>query len=57
VSEPLPQPRHPGNTVEVRDPTPEEARRNVLFGLALFGLSLLIFGGTFLVALIYLQFD
>jgi hypothetical protein len=57
VSERLPQPRHPGVTVEVTDPTPEEARRNVLFGLALFGLSLLIFGGTFVVALIYLQFD
>ena len=57
MSEPLPQPRHPGVTVEVTDPSPEQARRNVLFGLALFGLALLIFAGTFLVALIYLQFD
>ena len=57
MSEPLPQPTHPGATVEVTDPSPEEARRNVLFGLALFGLALLIFAGTFLVALIYLQFD
>ena len=57
MSEPLPQPRHPGATVEVTDPSPEQARRNVLFGLALFGLALLIFAGTFLVALIYLQFD
>ncbi len=57
MSEQLPQPQHPGTTVEVTDPSPEEARRNVLFGLALFGLALLIFAGTFLVALIYLQFD
>jgi hypothetical protein len=36
------------------EPTPEQARRNVLFGLALFGLFLLLFGGTVVVALIYL---
>jgi hypothetical protein len=37
-----------------REPTPEEARRNVLFGLALFGVFVLLFGGTVVVALIYL---
>ena len=54
VVEPLPQPRHPGRTVEVTAPSPALARKNVKFGLALFGLSLLILGGTFLVALAYL---
>ncbi|MGZ8695226.1 MAG: hypothetical protein ACXWYS_07285 [Gaiellaceae bacterium] len=57
MSEPLPQPRHPGATVEVTDPSPELARKNVLFGLALFGLFLLLFAGTVAVALVYLQFD
>jgi hypothetical protein len=37
-----------------REPTPEEARRNVLFGLALFGVFLLLFVGTVVVGLIYL---
>ena len=36
------------------EPTPELARRNVLFGLALFGVFLFIFAGTVVVALIYL---
>ena len=57
MSEPLPEPRHPGTTVEVTDPSPELARKNVLFGLALFGLFLVLFAGTVGVALLYLQFD
>jgi hypothetical protein len=36
---------------------PELARRNVILGWALFGVFLLIFGGTFLIAWIYLLFD
>ncbi len=36
---------------------PELERRNMLLGWALFGLFVLIFVGTFVVALIYLQFD
>ena len=32
----------------------ETERKNLLFGWALFGLSVLLFAGTFLVALIYL---
>jgi hypothetical protein len=40
--------------VEPKEPTPEEARRNVLYGLALFGIFVLLFGGTVVVALIYL---
>ena len=37
--------------------SPELARRNVLWGLALFGIFLLLFGGTILVAFIYLAAD
>lgn len=32
-------------------------RRNLLWGWALFGLFLLLFGGSFAVALLYLAFD
>jgi hypothetical protein len=33
---------------------PETQRRNVLFGLALFGVFVLLFAGTVVVALVYL---
>jgi hypothetical protein len=33
---------------------PETARKNVLFALALFGVFLILFAGTILVAIIYL---
>jgi hypothetical protein len=36
---------------------PELARKNVIFGWALFGLFLLLFGGTIGVALLYLAAD
>jgi len=36
---------------------PELARRNIRLGWALFGLFVLLFLGTFAVALIYLQLD
>jgi hypothetical protein len=36
---------------------PELARRNLRLGWALFGLFLILFAGTVLVALIYLQLD
>jgi hypothetical protein len=36
---------------------PELERRNMQLGWALFGLFMLLFVGTFLVALIYLQLD
>jgi hypothetical protein len=35
----------------------ELARKNVLLGLALFGVFLLLFAGTFLVGLVYLVVD
>jgi hypothetical protein len=36
---------------------PELERKNLIFGLALFGLFLLIFGATIAVALVYLALD
>jgi hypothetical protein len=36
---------------------PELARRNMRLGWALFGLFLVLFAGTFLVSLVYLQLD
>ena len=36
---------------------PELARKNMLLGLALFGLFLLLFAGTFAVGLVYLALD
>ena len=37
--------------------TPEIARRNVVFGWALFALFVVLFGGTIAVAFIYLAVD
>jgi hypothetical protein len=36
---------------------PELQRRNMRFGWALFGLFCLLFAGTFVIALVYLQLD
>jgi hypothetical protein len=36
---------------------PELARKNLLLGLALFGVFLLLFAGTFVVGLVYLALD
>jgi hypothetical protein len=36
---------------------PELERRNLKLGWAIFGLFLLLFAGTFLIALVYLQLD
>ena len=36
---------------------PELARKNLVLGLALFGVFLLLFAGTFAVALVYLALD
>jgi hypothetical protein len=39
------------------DDDPDLARRNMILAVALFGLSLALFGGTFIVALVYLLLD
>ena len=43
--------------MEPVDLTPELSKRNVVFGLVLFGLFWLIFAGTVAVAFIYLAAD
>jgi hypothetical protein len=39
------------------EPTPELARKNVVFGWTLFVIALVLFGGTIAVAYIYLAVD
>jgi hypothetical protein len=40
-----------------REPDPEEARSNVLFGLGLFAIALLLFAGVIGIAFVYLALD
>jgi hypothetical protein len=54
VTEPLPETPQPDFVVEPVEPDAELVHRNNVLGLALFGLFLLIFGGTFLIAFVYL---
>jgi hypothetical protein len=42
---------------EPADPEAALARKNMFFGLALFGFVLLLFGATILVAYVYLALD
>ena len=46
-----------GGSSGISNPPRELARRNMTFGLALFALALLIFGGTIGIALVYLALD
>ncbi|HEY8192825.1 MAG TPA: hypothetical protein VIF36_02770 [Gaiellaceae bacterium] len=60
LTEPLEQPPPPEvvpESVDPVEPGDELARKNMLFGLALFGLFLLLFAGVWLVAFIYLALD
>jgi hypothetical protein len=57
VTEPVPEPPPPRTTVPPVDPALELAQKNLAWGMALFGISLLLFGGTVLVALAYLWLD
>jgi hypothetical protein len=41
----------------VKEMTPELVRKNLLLGWALFGIFVLLFGGTVLVAFLYLALD
>ena len=47
----------PEPTYPPREPTAAEGASNTLFGLGLFAISLLLFGGTVAVAFIYLALD
>ena len=57
MSEQLPEPIPTRTTTEPVEPTPELARKNVVLGLALLGISLLIAAGAVVVSLVYLQYD
>jgi hypothetical protein len=57
VTEPLPETPQPDFAVEPVEAHGELAHRNNVMGLALFGLFLLIFGGTFLIAFVYLAVE
>jgi hypothetical protein len=57
VTEQTPEPYVAQTVHESHEPEPEEARANNLLGLALFGVFVLLFGGTVLVGLLYLAFD
>jgi hypothetical protein len=52
MSDRTPEPYFPPS-----EPTPEQARGNTLFGLALFGIALLLFGAVFGLAFVYLALD
>jgi hypothetical protein len=57
MTEPAPEPYQPQGPQQPVDPDQEIGRRNVALGLALFGLSLLLLGGTFAVGFVYLALD
>ena len=57
MSEPVAEPYRPQSEHLPREPTPEEERSNVFFGLGLFAIFLLLFAGTIGVALVYLALD
>jgi len=57
MTERFPEPMPPQTMEEPVDPDAALARRNVIFGLALFGFVLLLYGATILVAYVYLALD
>jgi hypothetical protein len=59
MAEPLPEPpAKPTTLVDPRDIADRElARKNLLWGWALFGLFWVVFGGTIGIALVYLWLD
>ena len=54
MAEPLPEPTPPQTFVDPADNEAAIARKNIVWGWALFGLFWVLFGGTVLVAFIYL---
>jgi hypothetical protein len=57
LTEPVQEPLPPRATVEPVDPALALARKNLAWGFALFGIFVLLFVGTVLVALAYLWLD
>ena len=54
MTEPVPETRPPDVVVQPVEPDQELQHRSNVLGVALLGLSLLLFAGTFLIAFIYL---
>jgi hypothetical protein len=57
LAEPLPEPRLPETMHEAIEPDAALARKNNLWGWALFGIFVLLFAGTIGLALVYLALD
>jgi len=57
MTERVPEPMPPQTMEEPAEPDAALARRNVIFGLALFSFVLLLYGATILVAYVYLALD
>jgi hypothetical protein len=57
MTEPLPEAPPPRTLHEPADPELELRRKNMLWGLALFGFVILLFGASILVAFVYLALD
>ena len=57
MTEPLPEAPPPETAHAPADPEAELARRNMLFGWALFAFVIVLFGATIGVALVYLALD
>jgi hypothetical protein len=57
MSEPLPEAATPRTAHAPADPEHALARKNLIWGWALFALVLLIFGASILVAYVYLALD
>jgi hypothetical protein len=57
MTERLPEPPPPRTVHAPADPEAQLARKNMLFGLALFAFVVLLFGATILVAYVYLALD
>jgi hypothetical protein len=54
MAEPLPEPEPPHTTIDPVEAERELARRNAAWGWGLFALFVVLFGGTFGIAFVYL---
>jgi len=54
MTEPLPETRPPDTTYPAIEPDAALARKNMLWGFSLLAVFLVLFGGSFLVAFVYL---
>jgi hypothetical protein len=57
MAERVPETAPPRTTNMPVEPTGEVARKNIVLGLALFGIAVLIAAGAIVVSLVYLHYD